>query len=139
MRASRRQVLGGAALAAGAALVPGVALAMPGPAAGIVADPTLPAGRLAAGHARKGALPLSEQGNDLAGLFYGTGAGWLSDGRMLAGVTGYSGMVLAQGIAREQGRDFRLIEHGSDAPQPVAELLAAMGEGRGTAFVWVME
>ncbi len=138
MRASRRQVLGGAVLAAGAALVPGVALAMPDPAAGIIADPMLPAGRLAAGHARKGALPLSEKGNDLAGLFYGRSAGWLSDGRMLAGVTGWSGMVLAQGIAREQGRAFRLIADGKDAPQPVADLLAAIGEGRGTAFVWVM-
>lgn len=138
MRASRRQVLGGAVLAAGAALVPGVAFAIPGPTVAIIADPTLPAGRLAAGHARKGALRLSEQGNDLAGLFYGKGAPWLSDGRMLAGVTGYSGMVLAQGIAHERGRDFRLIADGKDAPQPVADLFAAMGEGRGTAFVWVM-
>lgn len=116
MRVTRRTLLGSAALAAGAVAMPCVALAATGALhralAGIITDPTTPAGRLAAAHARSSALPLAERGHDLATLFHGGGPGsgptpaWLHDGRQLAGVTGWAGLVLAQGIAKERGLPF---------------------------------
>jgi len=106
MRLSRRELLGGAALAAGASLAPHLAWAAASPMPGIVADPTIAAGKAAAAHAHTQGLPVAEQGHDLAALFYGSGPAWLSDGRAVAGVTGWAGMVLAQGIARERGLAF---------------------------------
>lgn len=131
MRVTRRTLLGGAALAAGAAAMPAVALAATRARSGIITDPTTPAGRLAAAHARKGALPLAERGHDLATLFHGPAPAWLDDGRALAGVTGWAGMVLAQGIAKERGLPFA-----AGLPAELDDLAAQLAGM--PAFCWTM-
>ena len=131
MRLSRRELLGGAALAAGASLAPHLAWAGTKPLPGIVADPTIAAGKAAATHARTLGLPVAEQGHDLAALFYGSGPAWLSDGRAVAGVTGWAGMVLAQGIARERGLAFS-----ASLPQELGDLAGIIAGQPG--FCWTI-
>lgn len=131
MRLSRRELLGGAALAAGACLAPHLARAATRPLPGIVTDPTIAAGKIAAAHARTQGLPVAEQGHDLAALFYGSGPVWLADGRTVAGVTGWAGMVLAHGIARERGRSFS-----ATLPQELGGLAGTIG-GQ-PAFCWTI-
>lgn len=131
MKASRRQVLAAAATA-GVLTMPRMAWALgPGKPLAVIADPLVGAGRSAAAIARAQGLPLSTRGNDIAGLLYGNALGWLADGRTLMGVTGWSGMVVAQGIAREQGRGFRVID-----AQEAQSLLP--GVPAAPAFYWLI-
>lgn len=131
MKASRRQVLAAAATA-GVLAVPRMAWALaPASELAMIADPSIAAGRAAAIHARGRGIPLSEAGNDLATLFHGAARGGPLGGKPLLGVTGWSGMVVAQGIAREQGRSFRTI----DAQAARALLPPAAASG---GFVWMI-
>lgn len=131
MKASRRQVLAAAATA-GALAIPKMAWALaPVRTLAIIADPLVVTGRNAAAYARGQGIPVSERGNDIAGLLYGGGPGWMADGRTLMGVTGWSGMVVAQGIARERGRTFRQVDM-----TEVQSLLPGMAAG--PAFFWLL-
>jgi hypothetical protein len=104
---------------------------------GIIIDPTIAAAGLVRSYARTAGQPVAEQGHDLATLFYASGPGWLADGRALAGVTGWSGRVVAQGIARERGLPFA-----PGLPPGMAALASAVAgavSGQpGAAFCWTI-
>ena len=131
MRLSRRAMLGGTAGTLGLAALPAsVQAATPHPAiARLVVENASEPGRLAERHAVRNGWSIDRSGQDIASRLYASGSPDPCAEGMMVAVTGYSAFVVAQGFARERGRQLAYavqLRGGRAVPLAAAKALPAL-------------